>query len=84
MDKSQILPNRKEYRATMSRFKHMRVINKTKTKGAFGKLSEYMMGIKKKRDLKKAEKMKLIETKQVTKPSSQPTVNKEVKKEVNE
>ena len=79
MEKSQILPNRKEWRASMRRFKHLRVIKKTKTKGAFGKLSEYMREIKKKRDLKKAEKMKPIETKQVTKEKTQPIETKEVK-----
>lgn len=63
MDKSQILPNRKEYRAMMRKFKHLRVAKKAKTKGVFGQLSEYMREIKKKSDLKKAEKMKLKNTK---------------------
>ena len=87
MEKSQILPNRKEWRASMRRFKHLRVIKKTKTKGVFGKLSEYMIQNKKKHDLKKAEKLNLknakftepTETKPVTKEKTQPDVTKEIK-----
>lgn len=86
-EKSQFLPNRQEWRASMRRFKHLRVAKKAKTKGAFGQLSEYMREIKKKSDLKKAEKMKLknvkftkpVETKEVKKEKTQPVVTKEVK-----
>ena len=86
-EKPQILPNRPEWRASIRKFKHLRVAKKAKTKGAFGQLSEYMREIKKKLDLKIAEKMKQKNTKfaeptdikQVTKEKTQPVVTKEVK-----
>ena len=92
-ENSQVLPNRKEWRASMRKFKHLRVAKKTKTKGGFGRLSEYMRDIKKKSDLEKAEKMKTknvkfnaqpTETKEVTKEKTQPVDIKEVKGKKNE
>lgn len=75
-ENSQVLPNRKEWRASMRRFKHSRVAKKTKTKGAFGQLSEYMRDIKKKSDLKIAEKLELKKAK-----FAQPTDTKKVTKQ---
>ncbi len=81
MDKSQILPNRKEYRASMRKFKHLKVAKKTKTKGAFGSIPEYIKKSKKKKALKKIydKGVVTIETKEVTTKKTQPVENKEVK-----
>ncbi len=63
MSKSEILPNRKEFRAMMRKFKHKRVLQKAKTKGAFGLLPKYMRESKK----NEAKIVEHVETKEVTK-----------------
>lgn len=92
MDRSQILPNRKEYRATMRKFKHVRVAKKKNTKGAFGAISEYIREHRNKKAFKKnsklSDKVVTVEKKQVTPTKnvkkSETVANKEVKKETNE
>ena len=42
MDKSQILPNRKEYRASMRKFKRLRGLSKKRAKGAFGSTDHFL------------------------------------------
>ena len=79
MDKSQVLPNRKEARVMMRKFKHLRGLKRRRTKGAFGALPEYMRESKKKEAERKANKLKHVETKEVTKDNAQPVENKEVK-----
>lgn len=89
MDKSQILPNRKEYRASMRKFKHLRVAKKKSTKGAFGAISEYIREDRNKKAFKKNSKLSnkivTVEKKAVTSTksvkSSEPIVNKEVTKD---
>lgn len=42
MKKSQILPNRQEYRASFRKFKKLRSLGKKKAKGAFGKSTGFL------------------------------------------
>ncbi len=86
-NKSDVLPNRKEYRASMRHFKHLRAIKKSKTKGAFGAISEYIRESRKKEAVKKAqnqsfdkESTQVVEAKEVTKEKIQPIETKEVTK----
>ncbi len=46
MNKSKILPNRAEYRATFRKFKKLRGLGKKKAKGAFGRQSQYLIDYK--------------------------------------
>ena len=83
-NKSDVLPNRKEYRASMRHFKHLRAIKKSKTKGAFGAIFQYIRESKKKETERKAKNSKPVETKEVTKEKTQSIETKEVTKETNE
>ncbi len=42
MEKSQILPNRKEWRATFRKFKKLRGLGKKKAKGVFGRINHFL------------------------------------------
>ena len=88
MDKSQILPNRKEYRASMRRFKHLRVAKKKSTKGAFGAISEYIREYRKKKAFKKnsklSDKVVTVEKKEVTSTKEVKKVEPIEKKELND